>query len=66
MTTFYDFQDQFPDDDACLEHIMTIRYGVAAKELQRQLSVSYPTALCMINLIRQHMADFDGEKQPVS
>ncbi|MCY4002697.1 MAG: IS1595 family transposase [Rhodospirillales bacterium] len=125
MTTYYEFQKQFPDDDACLAHIMQVRYGgtelqcpkcerhgkfyrltnqlgyscqhcghhihpcagtflhrthtplhkwffamhlfstsrhgVAAKELQRQLGVSYPTALRMAHLIRGHMAEVDGE-----
>ena len=31
MTTFYEFQDQFPDDEACLERIMAEtlrRHGV--------------------------------------
>lgn len=27
MTTFYEFQRQFPDDEACLEHLMKVRYG---------------------------------------
>lgn len=27
MTTFYDFQKQFPDDEACLEHLMHERFG---------------------------------------
>ena len=27
MTTFYEFQRQFPDDEACLRHIMVRRYG---------------------------------------
>ena len=125
MTTFYDFQQQFPDDEACLHHIMvkryggteidcpkcgahgkfyrlardraylcqhckhhiypcagtfmhrthlplhkwfyaiflftTSRHGVPAKELERQLGVSYPTAWRMGHLIRKHMADTDGE-----
>ena len=125
MTTFYDFQKQFPDDEACLEHIMranyggteltcpkcdefgkfyrmtkergyvcqhcghhlhptagtfmhrtrlplhkwffamylfsTSRHGVAAKELERQLGVTYPTAWRMAHEIRKHMADTDGE-----
>ena len=125
MTTFYEFQRQFPDDEACLRHIMVRRYGgteidcpkcgqhakfyrltrdraylcqyckhhiypcagtfmhrthlplhkwfyamflftmtrhgVSAKELQRQLDVSYPTAWRMGHLIRKHMADADGE-----
>ena len=125
MTTFYDFQQQFPDDEACLHHIMvkryggteidcpkcgahgkfyrltryraylcqhckhhiypcagtfmhrthlplhkwfyaiflftTSRHGVPAKELERQLDVSYPTAWRMGHLIRKHMADTDGE-----
>ena len=125
MTTFYDFNRQFPDDDACLAHLMKVRYGgteidcpkcgahsrfyrekrdpayicqhckhhifpcagtfmhrthlplhkwfyamflftmsrhgVAAKELERQLDVSYPTAWRMAHKIRQHMAETDGE-----
>ena len=125
MTTFYEFQHQFPDDEACLRHIMVKRYGgteidcpkcgqnakfyrlsrdraylcqhckhhiypcagtfmhrthlplhkwfyamflftmtrhgVSAKELQRQLDVSYPTAWRMGHLIRKHMAETDGE-----
>ncbi len=39
----------------------TTRHGVPAKELQRQLGVSYPTALRMAHIIREHMADTDGE-----
>ena len=27
MTTFYDFQKQFPDDEVCLRHIMECHYG---------------------------------------
>ncbi len=27
MTTFYEFQQQFPDDEACLKRIMVERYG---------------------------------------
>ena len=125
MATFYDFQRQFPDDEACLKHMMKVRFGgtetecpkcgkhakfyrmkrerayecqhcryqlhptagtfmhrshlplhkwflamfmfstsrhgVAAKELQRQLGVSYPTAWRMGHLIRKHMEDVDGE-----
>jgi transposase len=38
----------------------TSRHGVPAKELQRQLGVSYPTAFRMAHLIRQHMAKVDG------
>ena len=38
----------------------TTRHGVPAKELQRQLGVSYPTALRMTHLIRVHMAKTDG------
>ena len=125
MTTFYQFQRRFPDDEACLHHLMVTRYGgtetdcpkcgqhskfyritreraygcqhcryqifpcagtfmhrthlplhkwfyamhlfsisrhgVSAKELERQLDVSYPTAWRMGHLIRKHMADTDGE-----
>ncbi|MCY3762029.1 MAG: IS1595 family transposase [Gemmatimonadetes bacterium] len=125
MTTFYEFQKRFPDNAACLEHLMKVRYGgteiicpkcgrrgkfypmrtqlgyvcqhcghhvhpcagtslhrthaplhkwffamflfstfrhgVSAKELERQLGVSYPTALRMTHLIREHMAEVDGE-----
>lgn len=39
----------------------TTRHGVSAKELQRQLGVTYKTAWRMAGLIRQHMADVDGE-----
>ena len=39
----------------------TTRHGVPAKELQRQLGVSYPTAFRMAHLIRQHMARVDGD-----
>lgn len=38
----------------------TTRHGVPAKELQRQLGVSYPTAFRMAHLIRQHMGMVDG------
>ena len=27
MATFYEFQERFPDDEACLQHIMNSRYG---------------------------------------
>jgi transposase-like protein len=37
----------------------TTRNGVAAKELQRQLGVTYKTAWRMAGLIRQHMAKVD-------
>ena len=40
----------------------TTRHGVSAKELQRQLGVTYKTAWRMTGLIRQHMADVDGER----
>lgn len=39
----------------------TTRHGVSGKELQRQLGVTYKTAWRMASLIRQHMADVDGE-----
>ncbi len=125
MTTFYEFQRQFPDDEACLKRIMVERYGgteldcpkcgahgkfyrltrdraylcqhckhhiypcvgtpmersrtpvhkwfyamflftntrhgVSAKELQRQLGVTYKTAWRMAHEIRKFMADVDGE-----
>jgi transposase len=38
----------------------TTRHGVSAKELERQLGVTYKTAWRMAGLIRQHMADVDG------
>ena len=125
MTTFYQFQSQFPDDEACLRHIMQTRYGgfeldcpscgvhgrfyrltrdrayicqhckhelypcvgtpmegsrtplhkwfyaiflfstsrhgVAAKELQRQIDVTYKCAWRMAHEIRKYMARVDGE-----
>ena len=39
----------------------TTRHGVSAKELQRQLGVTYKTAWRMGQLIRDHMAEVDGE-----
>ncbi|MDE0111372.1 MAG: IS1595 family transposase [Albidovulum sp.] len=124
-TSFYLFRQHFPDSDACLAHLMRVRYGgteidfpkcgvhskfyretrdpayicrdckhhtfpcagtfmhrthlplhkwfyamflftssrrgVAAKELERQLDVSYPTAWRMAHLIRKHMDVIDGE-----
>ena len=39
----------------------TSRHGVPAKELERQLDVSYPTAWRMAQKIREHMAETDGE-----
>ena len=125
MTTFYEFTQQFPDDEACLKRIMVERYGgtefdcpkcgahakfyrlkrdraflcqhckhhiypcvgtpmersrtpvhkwfyamflfttschgVAAKELERQLGVTYKTAWRMGHEIRKYMAETDGE-----
>ena len=40
----------------------TTRNGVAAKELQRQLGVTYKTAWRMADKIREHMGDVDGER----
>jgi len=39
----------------------TTRHGVPAKELQRQLGVSYPTAFRMSHKIREYMGNLDGE-----
>ncbi len=39
----------------------TSRHGVPAKELQRQLGVTYKTAWRMGHEIRKHMADVDGD-----
>lgn len=39
----------------------TTRHGVSAKELERQLGVSYPTAFRMAHLIRDYMAKVDGD-----
>jgi len=40
----------------------TTRHGVPAKELQRQLGVSYPTAWRMAHKIREHMGKTDGDR----
>ena len=125
MTTFYEFQKMYPNDESCLRQIMTARYGgteldcpkcgafgkfyrmtkergyvcqhcghhlfpcvgtpmersrtplhkwfyamflftssrhgVAAKELERQLGVTYKTAWRMGHEIRKYMAEVDGE-----
>jgi transposase-like protein len=123
-TTFQEFLARFPDDDACLEHLMelrfgkqrlcpkcirettfyrrtkrpaytcewcgfdinpmvgtpfershtplqkwfyalylftTSRHGVPAKELQRQLGVTYKTAWRMGHELRKYMAEVDGD-----
>jgi transposase-like protein len=39
----------------------TTRDGLTAKELQRQLGVTYKTAWRMANLIRKHMDEVGGE-----
>ena len=39
----------------------TSRHGVSAKELERQLGVTYKTAWRMGHEIRKHMADVDGD-----
>ena len=39
----------------------TSRHGVPAKELERQLGVTYKTAWRMADLIRRHMAQIDDE-----
>lgn len=39
----------------------TTRHGVAAKELQRQLGVSYPTAFRMSHKIREYVGAVDGD-----
>lgn len=122
--TYKDFLAKYPDDDACLEHLMRTRYGnehecqkcnrvakyyrikkrqayecehcgfqvypkagtpfeksrtslhswffamflfcasrngVSAKELERQLGVTYKTAWRMARLIREYMGQVDGE-----
>lgn len=41
----------------------TSRNGVAAKEVQRQLGVTYKTAWRMCNLIRQYMGYVDGDNR---
>ena len=41
----------------------TTRHGVPAKELERQLGVSYPTAFRMAHEIRKYMAGVDGDDQ---
>lgn len=40
----------------------TTRHGVPAKELERQLGVSYPTAFRMAHEIRKYMAKVDGDE----
>ncbi|MDP6516765.1 MAG: IS1595 family transposase [Alphaproteobacteria bacterium] len=39
----------------------TTRHGVPAKEIQRQIGVSYPTAFRMAHKIREYMGTVDGE-----
>jgi transposase len=124
--TIKQFFEKYPNDDACLDHIMTVRYGksnhcdkcdkdtkyskvssqrayacqwcgnhfypcvgtpfegsrtplqlwfyaiylftttrsgVSAKELERQLGVTYKTAWRMAKEIRKHMGNVDGDDQ---
>lgn len=42
----------------------TSRHGVPAKELQRQLGVTYKCAWRMGHEIRKYMADTDGDPGP--
>jgi len=43
-------------------HLFTVtRHGVSGKELERQLGVTYKTAWRIAKLIREHMADVDGD-----
>lgn len=37
------------------------RHGVSAKEVERELGVTYKTAWRMCKMIREHMAEIDGE-----
>ena len=37
------------------------RHGVSAKELERELGVTYKCAWRMAKMIRQHMAEIDGD-----
>lgn len=37
------------------------RHGVSAKEIERELGVTYKTAWRMCRMIREHMAEIDGE-----
>lgn len=125
MNTVLDFMKKFPDDNACLDHLMATRYGettkcpkcekeskfsritnqpayvcswcghhihpmsgtifqdsktplqkwfyamylfttsrhgVPAKEIQRQISVTYKTAWRMADQIRQYMGEVDGDE----
>lgn len=39
----------------------TSKHGVSGKELERQLGVTYKTAWRMAKLIREHMAEVDGD-----
>lgn len=39
----------------------TSKHGVSGKELQRKLGVTYKTAWRMAKLIRERMAEVDGE-----
>lgn len=38
------------------------RHGVSAKEVERELGVTYKTAWRMCRMIREHMAEIDGEE----
>jgi transposase len=64
-TIFEDSRTSLQDWFYAMYLFTTSRHGVPAKELQRQLGVTYKTAWRMGHKIREHMAAVDGE-EPLS
>ena len=60
-TLFEDSRTSLQDWFYALYLFATSRHGVPAKELQRQLGVTYKTAWRMGHKIREHMAAVDGD-----
>jgi transposase len=64
-TIFEDSRTSLQDWFYAMYLFTTSRHGVPAKELQRQIGVTYKTAWRMGHKIREHMAAADGE-EPLS
>jgi transposase len=60
-TIFHDSRTSLQDWFYAIYLFTTSRHGVPAKELQRQLGVTYKTAWRMGHKIREHMAAVDGD-----
>src|SRR5690606_3051020 len=58
-TIFHNSKVPLPDWFYCIWQMSKTRAGISAKQIERELGISYPTALRMCNLIRSQMGE-DG------